>query len=382
MYFSKNPIPITLVTTQQNQPNFHFESVFVRNGRTEAFLKGKPDAQGEYVMDISDIANAFASPAIPQNLPGSTPEKNNNAVVSFSMIHYEKYGDPINTSFNSSTALTYTLYAGLSHVDFPGNGLSYFQGKTHAWLTWQPQLSTILAESPGWLYYLHLQNSNQLYAHYVLMREDGSQYATHYTSFEPDYGDVHLLPLRLKALFPPLSDEDFADIASLRVFVSSSTDPDSTANKSSEREFVIDDNYYPHVRYFIYQNSLSGFDTLSCTGAFQQSSSVEKQEARRVLPVSYTPDQAEYLQFRSRERSGRKGSTGWVSAEKISMLREFLASENIQEVIGWPHSPRLAPVSLRTNSARLLQDDNNLHSLEFEYDYAFANRAVSHINPL
>lgn len=382
MYFAKNPIPITLITTRQGQPNFHFQSFFLRNGGTEVSLKGKPDAQGEYVFDISEIVQAYGSPALPVNLLGAAAEKNNNSVISFSMLHFEKYGDPLDTSFNSSTPLSFALYGGLSHVDYPGNGLSYFQGKTYAWLTWQPETTQILAESPGWLYYLHLQNSNFYYVHYQLIDNEGQVFADHYNSFTPNYADVHLLPLRIRSIFPQVSPEDMSNLYSLRVFVSASSDRNSTNGKTSEREFLLDSSYYPHVRHFIYQNSLSGFDLLSCTGAFEQSSSIDKEEAQRILPASYTSDQAEYLQFRSRERSGRKGSTGWVSAQRLSMLREFLASENVQEVINWPHSPRLAPLSLRTRSASLLRDDNNLHSLEFEYDYAFANRAVSNINPL
>jgi hypothetical protein len=171
-------------------------------------------------------------------------------------------------------------------------------------------------------------------------------------------------------------DED-STYSKLTVHISSSSSFSSSADKTEVRTFNFDKSYYRHQRHFIYQNGLGAFDTLSCTGLFEQQTKVDREFAERSLAYTYQSSESSYIAFGGQERFGRKGSTGFLPAERLAGLREFIASEHIYEIIGTLGNFKAIPVVLKGDSARLVKDDENLHSLEFEYEYAFSNKGFS-----
>lgn len=376
IYFTKNPVPYTVITANQAQPFFRFEAGIFVEGVEVVKLKGKPDSQGEFTFDISSILQSSMSPALP-DLTGYVPALRNEARLKFQLSIDEWYGDPPVKFPQASSQIHYALNAGLSHVDYPTYKNSFFTGKEYAWLTWQAAEKTVLPYAPEFLYYMHLDSSKNMYIHFGLYDLDENLALSKSQVFTANYADIFSSLVMYDVIWGTEVIDEESPYTKITVHISSSSSFSSTADKTEVRTFIFDKSYYKYQRHFIYQNGMGAFDTLSCTGLFEQQTKVDREFAERALGYAYTASESSFISFGGQEKFGRKGSTGFLPAERLAGLREFIASPHIYELIGFAPNYKAIPVVLKGDSARLVKEDENLHSLEFEYEYAFSNKGFS-----
>lgn len=151
---------------------------------------------------------------------------------------------------------------------------------------------------------------------------------------------------------------------------------DATAPGGTIIDAVVD--YRPGYEYrqLLYRNSLGGLDTIMLRGSHQDETTYERQQAS----VTNFPDQyfdrrlkAAVVSIRATETLTIKANTGFVPKWKVDSLRDLFLSEEVYEVM----SGRLVPVNIITSKATLYQKDDNLFSVELEYQRSNPSRHYS-----
>lgn len=119
--------------------------------------------------------------------------------------------------------------------------------------------------------------------------------------------------------------------------------------------------------FFLFENSLNGFDSLRTTTNPTIGFQVSKEEFTRSLEWPYEVQAGETTLHNLHARKRVKASTGWVSLEYIKYLQEFITSARIYQISATDY----LPVQLVGNSFQLYKQDEQLYALEFEFEYLF-----------
>src|SRR5699024_1526775 len=162
-------------------------------------------------------------------------------------------------------------------------------------LTWQPNNKRVTPDQQEYLYYLTTNQAyTTLYMHGQATFSDGTTADIPSKSIIGATDKLCIIPVGYGQL--GLADLDATKtVKKYSICVNKSADPTALENRSEDRTYVLDHQYYKHTRYFLYQNSLGGFETLRCTGKFTDKIEVLQQEGQRVLPANYGPAQASYF---------------------------------------------------------------------------------------
>lgn len=123
----------------------------------------------------------------------------------------------------------------------------------------------------------------------------------------------------------------------------------------------------PNELFFLFENSLNGFDTLRTTTNPSVAYQVSKEEFAKAINWTYNVEDGEKSNYNLRATKRIKASTGWVSLECIKYLQEFITSARIYEI----GATYYRPVQLIGNSFQLYKAEEMLYSLEFEFEYMF-----------
>ena len=367
LYFSRNPIPVDFATANQGEPNFRFELVVTPTGEAPITLTGKPGTDGTYSFDISSLLHGYLSPGLP--VTEQRGRKVTQTIESFRLDKKTIYGE--NPSVRDQSTETHAvLMGGLAFADWPG----HTELDSSRWLTWQPTEKKVLPEAPEFLYFLHVGEETQYKIHFRVHYTDATQdgyyenFGTPLNNYEIQNFGVGYEQAGIGDLHPGKR------VSYYEVFVSSSTNPASDADKSEVRRYVVDHQYYEHVRHFLYLNSLSGLDTLTCTGVFTDESEVTRQAGEYIVTGAYQATDATIFTRQTGEQYGYQGNSGPLSVAHKRHLRELLLSDYVYEYL--PNGV-YAPIVLDTKKASWVTDRQNRHSLSFRYTMAYLNRAYS-----
>jgi|GEM_PF-3576891 len=197
---------------------------------------------------------------------------------------------PVGTTV--ATRVEYALKGGLSFADFADNSSSFFVTylkETAQFLTWQPDNKWIDTAQREFLYLLtnFTPLPLELRLQVVLTFTDGSQKSlTSQALSTPRLFQVYCFPVGFSAL--GLSSQETTEGKQIRryqVYVSNQT----SRRVSQVRTYQVDRRYFrpDEVTYWLYRNSLGGFDTLRCTGNQSENLVVEREAGKRFTPHNY-----------------------------------------------------------------------------------------------
>lgn len=377
--FSRNPIPVVCASANAGNANFRYElDVKLMDALSGVFesvfsLKGKPAGDGEYVFNVQKL-HAFLSPDLPgfnqdQILLGSASKRRWKATIK------EWWGETVATErITRETEPKDILMAGLSFLHWPGNAFFADNIETNGqFLTWQPNNKRVTPDQQEYLYYLTTNQAYTiLYIHGMVTFTDGTTAIIPSKSIAGATDKLCIVPVGYTQL--ALADIDPEKVVKkYSIWVNKSADPTALENRSEDRTYILDHQYYKHARYFLYQNSLGGFETLRCTGKFTDKIEVLQQEGQRVLPANYGPNQASYFPYGTRYDYGMEANAGALDAESKRHLIEFLISEHRYEIL--PEG--FVAIRLLKDKEDLVKDYETMPEFEFEYKYAHQNPAYS-----
>lgn len=371
--FSRNPIAIRVQTANQAQPNFYFLfilKVYNTAGAVidELTLRGVPDSTGEFVFDARPILHALLEPDVPIHT-ASTISVGSGSLLSWTADVEEWYGEEPAKVSTQRVATNKVLLGGLSFRKFPGN--NFFEERASNFLSWAPANKLLAPDQPDFLYYLCPESWASIYLHAEVTYDDGSSQVSQIGNLGDVSGKMAIIPAGFKQLGLDLLQPDNALF--YKLWAGPTADP-THAGITEKRPYLLDYFVYPHARTFLYQNSIGGFETIRCTGEFQETGNMERQSGERVLGSEYTPDEAQKMRFGAASFASISANTGMqLNRSWYNYLDEFFRSDLIFEL----QSGYKIPIVMEDNKYKRGKSNEYEFATDFEYSIAQIDNAYT-----
>ncbi|MEI7723481.1 MAG: hypothetical protein WCK09_00395 [Bacteroidota bacterium] len=143
---------------------------------------------------------------------------------------------------------------------------------------------------------------------------------------------------------------------------------DNAGNVISDiREFVLDKRYHENTRYFRFRNSWGTYDSLRCTGVFENLVENDREKVNYTSEDIETTFNAPGAHTSISESLNYKANTGWLTKDFLQYLRDFMLSSEIFEL----EDGRLLKCLLTSKKTTLTKDAKYNYDLAFEYERAY-----------
>lgn len=364
-YYSHNPIGLPLDAGDAyradptTKPNLSFvaqvwvekeylSGVYVQAGPD---LEQPADLQGRTVFYVQALLDAYVKEHLPA-LDGPLAGQAEGSFTRFYLKSAERYGTLPVTAALSTARVHYVLCGGLSPHEAASDSWPAYQAAMKPFLTWEPDYQRVLPEQPAYLYYQHIAASTSAQVWLRVRHLDGSS----------SQSVVEVLPnlrrweVNYLAVGPAARGLTGPAVASYDVWV---TD-DAGVVLSQVRRFILERDYYPQQRYFLYSNSLGGANVLAALGAAKQTLEVTPQQVERP---AFDPD---YGDVATLDRVGAPTlsvQTGPRRRAQVQADQELLLSRRVVLLRG----SRAWPGSLAKGTFTIKDENEGLASLAFEF---------------
>ncbi len=367
-FFSKNPVLLELQATNlEAKPNLRFIcEVWVEpEYQSGNFLLATPDPfehpadrEGRTRFDVSEILDAFVEPHLP-DFNQAMVKRADKAFKRFYLRYTEVYGDNTMDPFTVQDN-RYVLCGGLDMSEHYANTFfRSFLPNRKPFFTWDPSVKPVFKNQPEHLFFM--PNSYELTDFRVKVKVVFADGTT--TTFQP-YLQSEIKRFELYCI--PVGHDQLGlgtlqsgkEVRSWDVYI-----VDGFANVLSEtRRFTIDTRSYAQVRYFLYANSIGGYNTLAATGRAKLQVDAEAEVMERNRPLD--ADSGDAMVISKYSKRTLQMSTGYKSKAEIIALQDFLNSEDVR-LVG---SDRYIVGRLSDKSAVVSDDDpDKLPALSFDF---------------
>jgi hypothetical protein len=374
-WFSGNPITLALDAGQayrddpSTKPGLSFvcqvyvEQVYL-SGDFVALgqeLEQPADAEGRTTFEVQELLEPFVTPQLP--VVGQAPARADGVFCRFFLRYYERTTD--GSSVASTVETNYLVHGGLDYYEAAaGTWFTGYQATRRPFLTWEPLVKKVLPDQPEYLYFMvptdsvgPLDFTLRLRLHLV----DGS-HRDHTITRRTGRGfEIFCLPagpVQLEVAEKEMAAGQQASRYELSVV-------DTTGNLLSEvRTYVLDRRYCPVRRYFLYANSLGGWNTLVCRGRVARDLATKTTSSENARTAGYDPLRGDYTISRRTGMPTLKCSAGARSAAQLLADQDFLLSERVLLL----HEGRYLAGQVKDRTVTVLDEDETRRLLQFDYD--------------
>ncbi len=239
-------------------------------------------------------------------------------------------------------------------------------------LTWQPITKKIWPRQPEKLYFLIWgPTTTEINLKIKIYYTDGTTHIlTKVTASTSQFDLWECIVSYNKLDLISLEESENKEIEKYEVWIEDQSD----VKISISRFFVLDRKAYTNSRIFIFRNSLSGYDTLRCTGETIKSTELSRTQIEVLNDFDFTSRDPQIRNDVVYEQQTYKASTGFITKEYAEYLREFELSVEVYEFV----LNRLYPVILTSKKSEIHKDNEYLHYREFEYARAYKDMHYSY----
>lgn len=351
------------VTTNDGQPE-----------KKVASLEGVPQKDEPWTaeFDLSGILSSFVDYELPSyNQTSITKTSKTCALVRVEFA--EGYGSPViyqhlNTGAWDMSFLVYK--GGVPFHEFPHWRVEYPIEASNHWLTWKPMTLLASKKQQEYLYWLPIYSV--LFPNPTIKAQlKGRVVYTDGTYVEPTFSPlitydrygVYIIPVGYQQLgIGSLDPSKEVERWSVWLFAPSMAPLSGSYVVSAIQEYILDKRCIRQETYFIFGNSLGGFDTLRCTTGLVSGIKISKDEYEPLTGWRYDFEQGQIIAS-SEVEENIKVNTGWVSLEYIKTLKDFLVSPSIYLI----EDGRYLPVILLMGTVNLYSEGSGLYALEVSY---------------
>lgn len=402
--YSKNPLPLILSTdTVLRTANLKIGIILGYNNGVEAkeyTIELAPDADGVVVFDLAEALDGLIeeeyditlddSPKLTEVVTG--PGLENclcaHTIKPFTIQYYEVSGDPPTASTPEDLAADMAVVIGGVKWEYHPR-TKYFEDwvfplfaatapKEIPFLTWQPDTKKIYKWQHEYLYFFNLDLTQM---HLIVECFDTVQeIGTSLNIAIDDVGNysIYRLPVGYNQLDIDSGLPDPFNVDSYRVAVVSN---DGLTRYSAYRTFVIETKKYAHERFFLFMNSLGGWDTVRTTGEGEHNVDYKWTAALRKLDTDYNGLKPVRKIFNKTNQETFKATTGFRRKSEITWMMELVNSSRAYEILNYPTDPFLVPIDFTSKKLELFKDKNFLQYAQFEYQYSFDNPVSGPLAP-
>lgn len=136
------------------------------------------------------------------------------------------------------------------------------------------------------------------------------------------------------------------------------------------------------IRYYLFENSLGGWDTLCTYGEGQTEMSVSKRESQFVPDPMGDPTDPVFRAYGRKFRNQYQQATGWMTLGEIEWARDILLSEVVFRIGDYYPKPTITtadylwPVIVSPGNTLIHSDSEFMKAFEFTAVDAFENRGI------
>lgn len=367
-WFSRNFIPLRLVASgPETKANLtflcevHLEETYGSGAYRKVYEMELPAGlDNSATFDVQPILDAYLSPYLPEGVENRVTLAR-PLFRRFFLQYTERFGTPPVTGSYSQADVSTVVLGGLSYEEYAAKTFfsSYLKNQ-RPFFTWAPRSMDVFVDQPEFLYYLVDELSAGSFRTVVRIHyADGtnSAYVFHTQAGANRY-EMYCIP----AGYGQLQLEQYQPgkaIAGWDVLVTN-----GAGNQVSEtRSYRLRTDYAPERRYFLYLNSLGGYNTLACTGRARTELDPEVQQIEKILQPGYAISGGETVVMGKFGRPSLKVSTGYVGREQMQALQDFVISESVF----FYDRGRYVPGTVDPKSVVITDEDETLSKLEFEF---------------
>lgn len=370
----------TTGTDKTYNPNFfilvdvYVEEVHLSGTYTRLYSRYlKPDSSSECEIDISEQLHGFlreqlAAPSYNQSAYSNPTATNKRYYITYC----ESFGTTPVAYATTASAVKRVIKGGLKHefwplyssdfrtlfIGIPVTGTSkflttrnikrYTTQVAHEYLTFVPGAAIANARLRAKVWYTNGTTTATVIASYASLGA-GLTYI-----FPAGYTQLNLSSLE-------------AGRTPARYFVY--IDNSSGIVKSETILYELQNSNYLD-KYFIYENSLGGFETLRTWGQAEYGVEIEKEEFSRIAGLNYAATDSDIISSDSNYRENTEVFTGFRSKKEALELIDFVNSRYCFQVTGGKH----VPVLIDKNTFSIYRDDNYAYALKFNYKPAYSQQ--------
>lgn len=336
--------------------------------------------KGDVKIDVQEVLDGFLQERTdPPTLGTTTPVIADNTNLQWRVIYAEQYTilGEVTTVRRIQSDDKRVLKGGLKYLDVPAVGdleTNHFGAALKPWNTWQPDGKQVTADEPHFLYWLTDYDLTGL----ERFRLSATVYYTDGSTQSTTLQDVTTQEQYETFIYVASFNEQGLDALSAQTpykyEISLQENPGSSVVAKTFTFYLVDNTRQD--RFFLFENSAQGWDTLRCNGDVEALVNVSKTESAVPLQAGYAATDATV-----KVKSQGYGDTfevfsGFKPKAEITYLRDFLNSENVFEII----DGALVPVVVEVGRTFKLEHDitgEYGYGLQFTYRHAFINKGYS-----
>jgi hypothetical protein len=366
-WFSGNPITLSLQASDPTATGFacevfvepdYLSGVFVPAGLP---LEQPLDADGRTTFEVQELLEPFVAPVLPA--PGATAiGLQNGQFCRFYLQHYEV--TPTSTGASTSVQTNYLLHGGLGFEQAISTDWLSYQQRRLPFLTWEPDFKKVLPDQPEYLYFMAPRAVPAGFALRLdLTWADGTT-TSQATLTGPAalVNEVFCLPVGPLAL--GLAALEAAAGQLLTRYAVTVQARDGGAALSETRTFVPDRRPCAVRRYFLYANSLGGWNTLVCRGRGSRELATKTSLSENALAAGYDPLRGSLTINRRTGTPTLKCYTGARSAAQLLADQDFLLSERVLLL----QDGRYLAGQVKDRTVGVADDDETRRVVQFDYE--------------
>ena len=386
-YFSRDPIrfPVSASSGWQSKPNYRlYTEIRVEDKAGTGVFNSKikmelePESDGTARFNLRQAFQGDVLKAAPPTKLDKIARKLTDRVKYFKPYTGEMSGTDL-APFSVFEGDTFqVILGGLDKKAFPS--LDFFNKylpEKKAFLTWCPPAKVVDRYQEEYLsFYVYTSSIKSFKVITKMIYSDLSTQTTPVLAWTSSlaYGDLIQIPIG-PSHSGILSFNPEKVLISYDVWLS-----DQDGNNVSEvRSYIIRQTVHPQTRYFLFLNSLGGYDTLRIQGKAQVTTSLQKTIIQKHLPMDYNALDGELEVNESYRQQITDHSTGFITGayakEYKEYLQDFLLSPRVFDITNGDR----VPVIVESGDIVLSneEDEKYMHYIRFRVQEAYINNSFT-----
>lgn len=333
-----------------------------------ATLRGFPGSTGLVIWDAQRRLESIVEAEAPGSAQGTGIEALTKTIRRWRW-RIDEYINGVATTGSTTTAIA--LRAGFSRNS--SNVLQTWTLVDNKFLSQAPRTQRIIQGHPAWLNYLVPAGTTAINLRVAITYTDGTT-STITAASSSSLSDYDLL--RLPAGYTQLLSSQTQEVSSYQVFVTDQADDSEISERMTFR--LVDCKDFP--RFFLFENSLGGYDTLYTTGVAKAAISTEGETLRRVVSPLAGGTVPEMVHTTTRHNENIEQYVGFSDRERQAWLRDLLRTESAFRVGGRYQNETgadsLIPILIDRGRTALHEDGKWLNEFKFNYSLAIEQEAI------
>ncbi len=321
-----------------------------------------PDENAQVKFDIHRLIEGELSPDLPNMVNTQALFMGDNMNKSYTYLA-EEWIDGVLDSTQALSTDHYACRAGLNL--YSQNTLNGF-ADAGKFLTYQPANKVVTEDQLEWLYLIAGAQGEDWELRYDVTLTDGSQVLNQI------YGSSHDAIDRYEVMgFPTgyaqLNLSTHGEVDYWEVWVQN---PGGSVISQRQTYTLNCCDISEYNRYFLFENSLGGFDTVRLTGKALQDFETVSTDGERVREVGASVSTRDLFYNNTQSRDGAEQATGYLTEEEVLWLRDLLRSEEVYRFGGYDDftgTGTLQPIQVNRGASRIREDGNFLYGIRLIY---------------